>query len=982
MASVTSLASVLSGRRRPPTSPPASPEAEAAAEKLRSRVRGQVRFDPGSRALYAKDYSNYRHVPIGVVVPHDTDDVIAAVDSCRETGVPVLARGCGTSPTGQACNVAVVIDTSQHLRRITELDPDRRIARVQPGVVCDQLRDAAEEHELTFAPDPATHAFCTIGGMIGNNSCGPHSILGGRTVDNIEEMEVLTYDGLRLRVGPTSDEQLEQIIRAGGRRGEIYARLRDLRDRYGDLIRARYPDIPRRCSGYNLDDLLPEKGFNVARALVGTENTCVTVLEATARLVPSPQHRVTLVLGYPERFSSGDHVPEIMRQGPTALEAFDHTLTDNMTANRQLAAERAVLPEGEAWLLAEFSGDSPDEARAKAHEAMEALADGPQVSTQLFEQPPEQGFVWAVRESAVDNSVVPGQLVTEGGWEDAAVPPERLGDYLRDFDELVRRHDYYCVYYGHFGQACVHTRLDFDLKSAGGIAKFRSFMEEATDLVVGYGGSIAGEYGDANRGELLPKMFGPELVRAFGEFKAIWDPAGKMNPHKVVDPYALDENLRYGTDYHPLPVKTHFGFPEDNGSFTQASERCFGVGRCRKLGTGTMCPSYMVTLDERHTTRGRANLLFEMLRGEAISDGWRDEAVKESLDLCLACKACKSECPVKVDMATYKAEFLSHYYAGRLRPRAAYAVGLIPYWARLASRAPWLANLVTQAPGVRDLAKKAAGVAPGRTLPRFAAQPFARWHAGRRFPGARDGRPVLLWPDTFTNYFTPETAIAAVEVLEGAGCLVQLPPRPLCCGRPLYDYGMLSLAKRFLRQIIDALRPQIRAGVPLVGLEPSCVAVFRDELPNLLPHDHDARRLAAQTYLFSEFLTRELSDVELPTLRRRALVQGHCHHKAVMGFDAEQAVLDRLGLDAEVLDSGCCGMAGSFGYEAGDRFDVSVKAGERVLAPAVRRADADTLILADGFSCRGQIHQLTGRWPLHVAEVVRLAQRDGRPAPA
>ena len=949
---------------------------DATALALRTAgLAGEVRFDRGSRALYAKDYSVYRQVPLGVVIPKNADDVVKTVAACREHGAPVLGRGCGTSPNGQCCNVAVVMDFSKYMNRIVEIDPGRKVARVQPGVVCDQLRNAAEEYNLTFGPDPATHAFCTIGGMIGNNSCGVHSIMAGQTVHNVEELEVLTYDGLRMRVGPTSDEELERIIREGGRQGEIYRRLRDLRDRYADLVRQRYPKIPRRCSGYNLDQLLPENGFHVARALVGTESTCVTILEATTRLVESPQFRATVVFGYPDRFVAGDHAPVIMAHGPIGLEGFDHTLTDNMGRKGALAVERALLPEGNAWLYAEFGGDSQEEVTGRANAAMRELAsDGKPSSARLFDQ--QQGLkqVWAVREAGVDHSHVHGEFETSGGWEDAAVPPERLGDYLRDFEKLLGKHGYRCVYYGHFGQGCVHTRINFDLKTAQGIKGFRSFVEQAADLVVSYGGSLAGEYGDGQRGELLSRMFGEELVEAFREFKAIWDPGRKMNPGKVVDAYPLEEHLRFSPDHHPPQLATHFAFPEDHGSFARATERCIGVGRCRKTDAGTMCPSYMATREEKHTTRGRANLLFEMLNGDAVTGGWRDESVKESLDLCLSCKGCKGECPVQVDIATYKAEFLSHYYEGRPRPLIAYATGLIHWWARLASLAPGTANFFARTPPFSTAAKAAAGIASERELPAFAGKTFKRWFR-ERVPRNPEAPPVILWPDTFNNYFHPEVAEAAVEVLEDAGFAVVLPQHTLCCGRPLYDWGMLDLAKRQLRQILAALRPQIQAGMPVVGLEPSCVAVFRDELANLFPNDEDAKRLKSQTFLLSEFLERE--GYRPPSLRRKAIVHAHCHHKAIMKTTDEEKILDKLGLDYELLDAGCCGMAGSFGFEKGEHYEVSMKAGERVLLPAVRGADKDTLLLTDGFSCQEQIEQSTGRRALHLSQVLQMALRNG-----
>jgi FAD/FMN-containing dehydrogenase/Fe-S oxidoreductase len=965
------------------------PDAETAAlaAELARRLRGEVRFDAGSRALYATDASNYRQVPIGVVVPRDAEDVVEAVAVCRRFGAPFLSRGGGTSLAGQCCNVAVVCDFSRHLHRILELDPEGRRARVEPGVVLDDLRAAAEAHHLTFGPDPATHDHCTLGGMIGNNSCGVHSVMAGKTEENVLELEVLTYDGLRMTVGKTPDEELARRIDGGGRRGEIYARLRALRDRYAGLIRRRYPDIPRRVSGYNLPQLLPENGFDLAKALVGSEGTCVTVLAATLRLVASPPSRTLLVLGYPDVFQAGDHVPEVLRHGPVGLEGIDDRLVDAVRRKGLRAASPDLLPPGGGWLLVELGGEDRAESEARARALMSALAEGGEPpAMRLVADSGEARRIWKVRESGLAATArSPGERDAWEGWEDSAVPPERVGAYLRALRALYDRYGYTGALYGHFGQGCIHTRTDFDLATAPGVAKYRAFVHEAADLVLSFGGSLSGEHGDGqSRAELLPKMFGPELVEAFREFKSIWDPEWKMNPGKVVDPYRLDENLRLGPGYRPPRLATRFRFPgDDEGSFARATLRCVGVGDCRREHHGTMCPSYRATREERHSTRGRARLLFEMLEGDSLAGGWRDEHVKEALDLCLSCKACKGECPMHVDMATYKAEFLSHYYQGRLRPRSAYAFGLVPWWARLASRAPRLANLATQTPGFARLAKAAAGMAPERRVPAFASQTFTRWFARRRPPLAaaeRQGRTrVLLWPDTFSNHFQPEVARAALEVLEAAGFEVAIPPRPLCCGRPLYDYGMLGLARRQLRKVLAALASEIAAGTPVVGLEPSCVAVFRDEMLGLLPEDEDARRLSRQTYLLSELLAERASrwrPPELDPMRgRHAVVQTHCHQRAILGVDAEESLLQRLGLDYELLDAGCCGMAGAFGFEAGERYEVSVACGERALLPAVRRAAPETLVVADGFSCREQIAQETGRHALHLAEVLRLALR-------
>ncbi|WP_437716997.1 FAD-linked oxidase C-terminal domain-containing protein [Sorangium sp. So ce448] len=980
------------GERRVRLAPAAGPEVEALADDLSRAIEGEVRFTAGDRALYATDGSNYRQLPIGVVVPRHKDDVIAAIAACRRHGAPILARGGGTSLAGQTCNVAVVLDFSKYMRGVLALDPANKRARVLPGTVLDTLRNAANEVDLTFAPDPSTHEYCTLGGMIGNNSCGTHSVLGGRTADNVHELEVLTYDGLRLRVGPTSEGELDAIVREGGRRGRIYAELRAIRDTYADLIRARYPRIPRRVSGYNLDELLPENGFHVARALVGTEGTCVTVLEATLRLVDWPRFRSLLVLGYPDVFSAGDHVPEVMRFQPIALEGIDDRLIDDMHKKGLNERYLRYLPEGRGFLLAEFGGDTREEADARALDAMRALERGPNPPTmKLYDDPDQESALWEVRKSGLGATArVPGEPDTWPGWEDSAVHPDNLGGYLRDLRALFDRHGYQPALYGHFGQACVHCRVDFDVATPEGIRNWTRFLDEATDLVVRYGGSFSGEHGDGQaRAQFLPKMYGEELIAAFRRFKAAWDPEWRMNPGKVVDPHRVDEDLRLGADFRPAPVETHFRFPDDDGDFTRATLRCVGVGKCRRHDGGTMCPSYRVTHEEEHTTRGRARLLFEMLEGKELQ-GFRDREVRESLDLCLACKGCKGECPVHVDMATYKAEFLSHYYAGRLRPRAAYTMGLIHWWARLGQLVPGLANLVTQTPALATVAKRIAGIAPERSIPPFARTSFRQWFQGR--PRRNAGAPqVVLWPDTFNDHFFPETAIAATEVLEWAGYEVIVPEQKLCCGRPLYDFGFLKTARRMLRDVMSALRDPIERGVPVVGLEPSCVSVFRDELHGLFPDDPLATKLREQTHMFGDFLKGAAGGDpgrpspgprELPRLDRRAVVHGHCHHKAILEMGGERDVLRGMGLDVELLDSGCCGMAGAFGFEKGAKYEVSIRCGERVLLPAVRSAPTDALIVADGFSCREQIKQTTDRQALHLAQVVRMAALHGPEGPS
>lgn len=963
----------------PPVEVTSPKEAERIASALKHRTRAEVRFDAGSRALYASDLSMYRQVPIGVVIPKSIDDVIETVRTCREFSVPILGRGCGTSLAGQCCNVAVILDFSKYLNKVLEINPKKKYAWVQPGVINDELRNGAEKYHLTFAPDPATHEYCTLGGMIGNNSCGAHSVMGGKTVENTEELDILTYDGLRMTVGPTSESELESIIRKGGRKGEIYRKLRSIRDRYAQQIRARYPRIPRRVSGYNLDQLLPESGFNVARALVGTESTCVLVLQAKMRLMPSPPHRAWIVVAYPDVFLAGDHSAAMRDLHPLAIEGMQKHLIENEFRKGAKVEGFDLLPKGDAWLLVEFGGDTQEEARERVHAAAKSIraGDHDQVGIHVLDKPADYHKVVKIRESGVGASRVPGQEDSWPSWEDAAVPPERVGDYLRDFYKLLDQYQYTCTLYGHFGDGCIHARITFDPKTVEGVKLYRAFMTDAAHMVVRHGGSLSGEHGDGQaRGELLPIMFGSDLIQAFREFKSAWDPEWRMNPGKVVDPYPLDSNLREGPDYRPKPVLTVFQFPGDHGSIAEATQRCFGVGKCRNMDGGTMCPSFHATREEMHSTRGRTRMLFEMLRGEVIQDGWQDEHIKDALDLCLACKGCKGDCPVNVDVATYKSEFLHHYYEKKQRPPSAFAMGQIYRWADLASISPDLVNMLMHTPGIAQVAKSVAGITQHRPMPSFAREPFRKWfkrHNSEQGKRYQERPQVVLWADTFNNHFLPHTAKAAVEVLESAGYSVHVPMQHLCCGRPLFDYGFLTEAKAKLQEILTVLLPEIQAGTPIVVLEPSCASVFRDELTNLFPSNEDAKRLRKQTFTLAEFLGR--IKYYPPTLERKALLHGHCHQKAIFGMENEKSLLHQMGLDAELLDSGCCGLAGSFGYES-EHYDISMKIGERVLLPRVREAKPDTLIITDGFSCREQIMHGTRRKALHLAEVIQMAMRQ------
>jgi FAD/FMN-containing dehydrogenase/Fe-S oxidoreductase len=970
--------------------------------ELRARVDGEVRFDTGTRATYATDASNFRQVPIGVVVPRTVDAAVDAIAVCHRQGAPLLSRGGGTSLAGQCTNTAVVLDWSKYCNRIVSVDPAARSCVVEPGIVLDVLNEQLSEHGLRFGPEPATHPNCTLGGMIGNNSCGATAQRTGKVVDNTEALEVVLHDGTRFWCGGTSDTEYADIERHGDRRASIYRALRRMRDDYADEIRSRYPDIPRRVSGYNLDSLLPENTFHIGQLLVGSESTLVTVLRAKLTLVPVVKKRTLVVLGYPSIAAAADAVPAIVPHEPIALEGVDHRLIRDEQIKNINPDALGELPDGTGFLMVQFGGDSQDEADGRAEKLLDALHEtehDPNVS--FLDDPRHEDELWAVREAGLAATAhIPGRRDTFEGWEDSAVPPDRLGDYLRGLEKLYEEFGYASEtgpsLYGHFGQGCVHTRIPFDLYSTEGVATYRRFMHRAAKLVASFGGSFSGEHGDGqSRGELLPLMFGDQLVRAFGELKAVFDPDNLMNPGKVVAPYRLDENLRLGGQWSPSTSdSSYFGFPEDGGSFAQAANRCVGVGKCRQhshSGGSVMCPSYQVTGEEEHSTRGRARLLFEMLDGHGdgpIRDGWRSTEVRDALDLCLSCKGCKTDCPANVDMATYKAEFLAHHYEHRLRPRNHYALGWLPALATAVhrTRSAGVVNAATHAPILRRLLPRLAGVEP-RDVPLFAGETLQQWWARRGPRGAGTHGTVLLWPDTFTNTFTPHIGQAAVEVLEAAGWTVTIPTEPICCGLTWISTGQLSIAKSVLHRTVDRLAPHVQAGGLVLGLEPSCTAIFRSDAKELFPSDPDIDRLADHTVTLAELLTRHTPGWQPPQLPgSRAIAQVHCHQHAIMGWDADAELLKSMGVDAEHLDSGCCGLAGNFGFEPGHR-EVSEACAEQVLLPRIREADHRTMVLADGFSCRTQIDELDsgGRRALHLAEVLAAAQgkveapSNGRP---
>lgn len=1003
----------------PPNLQPLGHEGFSAHRELESLLRksfhGEVHFDSGFRALYAADASNYRQLPIGVIFPRDAADVEAALAACRATGAAVLPRGAGTSLAGQCVNVAVVFDFSRFMNSLQELDPAKRFARVEPGIVLDRLRDAAETHHLTYAPDPATHSRCTLGGMIGNNSCGVHGLLGGKVVDNVESLDVVLYDGTRMTVGATPPEQLAALIHAGGRVGQIYASLAGIRDRYASLIREKFPRIPRRVSGYNLDELLPESNFHVARALVGSEGTCVTVVSATLNLTASPPFRVLTVLGFNDAFLAADAVPLALEHKPIGLEGFDSMLVDFMRRKGLALRDLDKLPQGVGFLLVEMGAWSAEEARAKAESVARASQSWPSPPVAHICAPDEAQAVWHVRESALGAMVfVPGEPDRWEGWEDSAVPPAQLGEYLRAITRLMAEYGFSSPLYGHYGQGCVHMRINFDFRSAEGIRRFREFIDRAAETVLAYGGSLSGEHGDGQaRAALLPKMFGPELVEAFREFKALWDPDNRMNPGKLCDAvrvYDPVENLRhpvssaglqagslgglwapthlFSQENSPVPGdpgpshsarrETQFAFAKDNGSFERATERCVGVGACRNTEGGVMCPSYRATGEEQHSTRGRAHLLWEMLAGSLRHAGFQSRAVHEALDLCLSCKACKSECPVQVDMAAYKSEFLAQHYKGRLHPLHHYIFGFADRLARYGSLAPSLTNALLTGSLTGPLIKRIAGVASERRLPHLAAESFQKSrpakvkHAAPAREAPLTGRPiVVLWPDTWNNYYYPQSLAAAETILTEAGFQVEVPRGHICCGRPLYDFGFLGAARSYLARVLDRMAPQIQAALPLIFLEPSCASVFKDELLELFPKDPRADHLSRNTWLLSDWLSDRAPQFATGRLAgANILIHGHCHHKAVFGGpSSEIALLRAAGATVDLVQAGCCGMAGPFGFEAA-KLEVSKTIANQGLLPAVQSAAPSTILVADGFSCREQIAQLSNRHAFHFAEVL------------
>ncbi len=927
-----------------------------------------MRADREARALYASDASNYRVLPGAVVAPRTIDELAAVIALATEAGVPITMRGAGTSIAGNAIGRGLVIDASRHLDAILDLDPESATATVQPGVVLDDLNAVAAVHGLRVGPDPSTHSRCTVGGMIGNNACGSHSVRWGTTAQNVLGLELITADGVHRRVG-RSDAASGDMALHGGATGlgpALDARIRALVASHEALIRRDLPPWPRRVSGYALDWLLPERGLDIAKALVGSEGTCAVVSAATISLVRPPAHRALLVLAFDDDVAAAAAVPALLPEHPLTVES--------MTAGF-LAAWRdpGLLPAGGAWLLVEAGGDTPVQLRD--HAARLAAAVDARIGERtavLIEDDAAQRLLWGVREDGAGRAArLPDGSPAWPGLEDAAVPPDRLAAYLTALAALLRDHDLRGTTYGHFGEGCVHLRVGFGLDRPGGVERLAGFMTAAADLVVAHGGTLSGEHGDGRaRSELLPRMFSPELIRTFGIWKAIWDEAGLLNPGIVVDPLPFTADLR-----SPRPtlisLDPAFAHAADGGDLRQAVERCIGVGRCvSRQGAALMCPSYRATGEERHSTRGRSRLLQEMIAGSLADEGWRSTEVRDALDLCLSCRACATECPTGVDMATYKSEFLDHHYRGLRRPRSHYSLGWLPTWLRLVHRVPGgarTANALTGFAPTRRMFAALAGMAGERRIPPIARRTFvASFRASPpALPGDRDR--LVLWPDTFNNHLSPEVAHAAVRVLGAAGFDVSVPSTPVCCGLTWITTGQLDRARAVLRATIEA--PELAGDEPIVVLEPSCAATLRRDLVELLPDDARAASIAQRVTTFAEVLDAAGYAGPAGGEPMTALVQPHCHQQAVLGTAADGRVMESAGIVPAPMLSGCCGLAGSFGAEAGHEA-ISRSVAELALLPALRAAGNDDLVLADGFSCRTQIEFLDGRRARHLAEVL------------
>ncbi|MCI0878613.1 MAG: FAD-binding protein [Chloroflexi bacterium] len=973
-------------------------EREDLAEALRARVSGEVRFDPFSRVLYSTDASIYQMEPVGVVIPRSVDDVLAVMEVAKKNNVPVLPRAGGTSLAGQTVNHAIVIDFSKYLNQVIEVNPEEMWVRVQPGIVLDQLNRELAVHGLQYAPDPTTSNRACVGGGIGNNSCGAHSVIYGKTLDHVKEVEVILSDGTQAHFGLLEAHQLEAKLSGTGLESDIYREVRRIAQDNLPEITARYPQIMRRVSGYNLDQFLSDDPFNMARMVVGSEGTLCLVTEAKLNLVPRPTMTALSVLHFADIVQASEATREVLKHQPSSIEVMDKILLDRCRESLGHAGDLAFI-EGDpgALLAVEFYGESEAELTSKTDALKDDMAHKKlgYACVNLLDQG-AQGSVWNVRKSGL------GLLMSVHGdskplpfVEDTAVDPENLGPFVARFDEIVRSHNTEAAYYGHASVGCLHIRPLVNLKEAQGVETMVSIAEEISDLVREFGGSLSGEHGDGIvRGVWTEKMFGPEIYQLFREVKSTFDPQGIMNPGKIIDCPPMTENLRYGPGYHASSFPTKLDFSLDT-NYAGAVEMCNGMGACRKLDGG-MCPSYIATREEEHSTRGRANLLRAAMSGQLPEGAITSRRLYEALDLCLECKACKAECDSGVDMAKLKYEFLDHYFAANGMPLRNKVFGHINKINRMGSRFAPFSNWAAQSPIGKLVSTLVLGIHPRRSLPPFARETLPKWFEQRRkiprssrvekggsggispastgdTAGVTTKGSVVLFNDTFMNYNYPQVGRAAVELLEAAGFSVTL-ANAKCCGRPMISKGMLDEATAHARYNVDLLHAYADQGIPIIGCEPSCLLTFRDEYLELVNNER-ARKVAQHSYLIDEFLMMlqdkgELN-LEFRNVPKKILFHGHCHQKALVGTASSLGAL-RLppGNQVELVNAGCCGMAGSFGFER-EHYQVSMTIGEHALFPAVNAKDPDWEIAVMGVSCRQQIEDGTGRRARHLVEVLR-----------
>ncbi|TMQ24697.1 MAG: FAD-binding protein [Candidatus Rokuibacteriota bacterium] len=958
---------------------------------LRRVVRGDVRFDAGTRLLYSTDASMYQVEPLGVVMPRDADDVRAAVEVARARQVALLPRGGGTSLTGQTVNRALVIDFTRSMHHLLEVNPEEMWARVQPGLVQDELNHQVRAHGLLFGPDTSTSNRATLGGMMGNNSGGSHSIAYGLTVDHVLEIRALLADGSEVVFGELTPAEFEAKCRATGLEGQIYREVAAIRETYADEIRARYPKQWRRVAGYNLNELLgvgvrphsyagggngSPRAFSMARLVVGSEGTLLTILEAKVRLVRRPRATALAVIHYHDMQEALESSQALLETGPYAVEVTDKVILDLARANIEQSQKMGwVQGDPAAIMIVEYTGETDAEARAKV-EALEARRQRERFgyTAHLAFDAGEQRTIWGLRKAGLGLLLgMKGDKKPIAFVEDTCVDPRHLSKFVPRFKDIFARHDTIGAYYGHCSVGCLHIRPVIDLKVPRGLEQVRAIADEITELVVEFGGTISSEHGDGRaRSPFLERMYGPPLMQAFRRLKRAFDPENRLNPGNIVDSPGILENLRYGVGYKTWEPPTLLDFSAQGG-FAASVEMCNGVGVCRKTLEGTMCPSYMVTRDEEHSTRGRANALRAVLSGRLAPAEFTGARLHEVMDLCLECKGCKAECPSNVDMAKLKYEFLYHYYRANGLPLRNRLFGRIERLNRLGSRMPGLVNALSSLAWTRWLLEKVAGIDRRRPLPALAAETFTDWFARRPAPAAAARGEVVLFHDTFVTYNTPEIGRAAVELLEAAGYRVVLVDRK-CCGRPLISKGMLAEAREHAAWNVARLAPYAARGVAIVGLEPSCLLTLRDEWVDLLRTD-EARLVARQSALLEQFLLAERARglaLSWAPHGRQALLHGHCHQKAMVGTAPTVAVLKWAGYSVSEVDSGCCGMAGSFGFER-EHYEVSVALGNRRLAPAVKAAPPTTEVIAPGISCRQQIQHLAGRRARHPAEALRDA---------